>query len=590
MFVSPYILALGASVLVATGFAVLTWRRRPEPGTTALTVLLVSIVLWTSCYALALLTQGQTLRLQLQRLLMPLSVGTPVAWLVFTLQYTGHGDEVTRRTVCALAVLPVVTAVLALTNPLHHLVWTSNDLVTDAGMTVVQQTYGIAFWVHLLYAYTLVLAGVVLLLRLVFTAEHLFADQALAMLIGALVPLVANLVSITGQAPIPGLDLTPFAFTISGLTFGYALYQSDLLERIPATRRIGRNAVVRNMRDGVVVLDDSDVVIDINPIAEQQFDCEAADVIGQSVQDILRDPTFEIPESENTVVWSAPGPLEYEIKGSKLTDQHDRIVGRVLVVRDITDRTNRRQQLQVLNRVLRHNFRNDMNVIDVCATQLTDRLDEENAELADRIRMVARDLAETGTKAREIERIMSRRHNDPQQIDLPPLVKRQVDTIRHEYPEIDIETDLPDSLEIRSTGILESVLQNVLENAVVHNDSADPWIEVAVEEFPTAREIEISVADNGPGIPDQEREVLVKGTETPLEHGSGLGLWLVNWGVSMLGGEIEFTDRATAAASDPAESEATDEEPRGSVVTITIPHRQPVVPSQSSDHSPIDAN
>jgi signal transduction histidine kinase len=579
--------ALGLSVVVAVGFAVLTWRRRPEPGTRALSFLLVSIVLWAGCYAVALTVADQTLRIALQRLLTLLSVGTPVAWIVFVLQYTGHGDEVTRRTVGALSVLPVATAALALTNPLHGLVWTSSDIVTTEGLTIVSQTYGLAFWIHLLYAYTLVLAGVVLLLRLVFTADHMFADQALAMLIGALVPLAANLLSIAGLAPVPGLDLTPFAFTISGVTFGYALYQSDLLERVPATRRIGRNAVVRNMRDGVVVLDDSDVVIDINPIAEQQFDCRAADVIGQSVRDAFRELAVEVPDGEDTVVWSAPGPMEYEIKASTVTDQHDRTVGRVLVVRDITDRTNRRQQLQVLNRVLRHNFRNDMNVIDVCATQLTDRLDQENAELADRIRMVARDLADTGTKAREIERIMSRRHNDPQPIDLPPLVKRQVDSIRHEHPEVDVETDLPDSLEIRSTGVLESVLQNVLENAVVHNDNADPRIEVAIEEFPTAREIEISVADNGPGIPDQEREVLVKGTETPLEHGSGLGLWLVNWGVSMLGGEIEFTDRGDDG-DEP--SQGGDTGPRGSVVTITIPHRQPVVPAESGTESPIDAS
>nr|WP_282594240.1 histidine kinase N-terminal 7TM domain-containing protein [Halorientalis brevis] len=582
-------MALAVSVAVALGFAVVTWRRRPEPGTTALTVLLVVVALWIGWYAIALSLHDRLFRLQIHRWVLVLSVGTPVAWFVFALQYTGHGDEVTRGTVGALSVLPAVTATLAVTNPWHHLVWTDTDVVTAGGLLLVEQSYGMAFWVHLLYAYTLVLAGVVLLLRLVFTADHLFADQALALLVGALVPLVANLVSIAGQAPVPGLDLTPFAFTVSGVTFGYALYKSELLDRIPATRRIGRTAVVRNMRDGVVVLDDGDVVIDVNPIAEEQFDCEAADVIGQPVQEILRDPTFEVPESGTTVVWSAPGPLEYEIKSSVLRDQHDRTVGRVLVVRDITDRTNRRQQLQVLNRVLRHNFRNDMNVIDVCATQLSDQLHGENAELADRIRMVARDLAETGTKAREVERIMSRRHNDPQPIDLSPLVKRQVDTIRHEYPEIDVETAVPDSLEIRSTGILESVLHNVLENAAVHNDHPDPWIEVAVEEFPTAQEIEITVADNGPGIPDQEREVLIKGTETPLEHGSGLGLWLVNWGVSMLGGEIEFTDRAGEADAGDGSSDP-DDGPRGSVVTITIPRRQPVAPTGAADQSPVDAN
>jgi len=495
---------------------------------------------------------------------------------------------VTREAVGLLSVVPVASTVLAWTNPWHQLVWRQMNVHIGPEVTVMANAFGPAFWIQLAYAYTLVLAGVVLMLRLVFTADHMFADQALALLIGALVPLLANVLSITGQVPVRGLNLTPYAFTISGIAFGYALYQSDLLERVPATRRIGRNAIVQNMRDGVIVVDDSDVIVDVNPIAEKQFDCVSDDVIGTSVEELITDPDFELPDAEDTVLWSGAGPLEYEIKVSRLTDQHDRPVGRVLVVRDITDRTNRRQQLQVLNRVLRHNFRNDMNVIDVCATQLTERLESENAELADRIRMVARDLTETGTKAREIEQIMSRRHNDPQPIDLPSLVQRQVDTIRHEYPDIEVETDLPDGLEIRSTGILESVLQNVLENAVIHNDNTAPWLSVTVTEFPTADEIEISVADNGPGIPAQEREVLVKGTESPLEHGSGLGLWLVNWGVSMLGGEIEFRDRS-AEPTPEDHREGVAEDPRGSVVTIRVPRRQPTVLEWSSDQSPIDA-
>lgn len=573
MVISLYVVALGVSMAVTIGFGVLTWRRRPEPGTRALGVLLASVVVWTGLYAVALSTPDQQLQLWLHAFITVVVVISPVAWIVFALQYTGHGDQVTRRLVGALSVPGAAMVPLVFTNPVHHLVWQDYNLTMVDGIAVLQQAYGPAFWLFAIYAYTLVMAGMVLLLRLVFTADHLFADQALALLVGSLVPLVANVITLAGLGPIDGLDVTPYAFSISGATFGYALYNAGLLDRVPATRRIGRNAVVRNMRDGVIVVDDCEDVIDINSVAERQFDCESDEVIGRPLEAVVGDPDFEVPATEETVVWSADGPREYEIKGSRLTDQHDRLVGRVLVVRDITDRTNRRQQLQVLNRVLRHNFRNDMNVIDVCSTQLTERLSGEDAELASRIRMVARDLAETGTKAREIEQIMSARDNDPQPIDLPSLVRRQVDTLRHEYADIEVETDLPDRLEIRSTGILESALQNVLENAVVHNDSDEPWIGVTITEDSKDSTVDIAVADNGPGIPSQEREVLVKGTETPLEHGSGLGLWLVNWGVSMLGGDVEFSDN----------------EPRGSVVTIRVPHRQPVV-DHSTDPSGIDAS
>jgi PAS domain S-box-containing protein len=575
--VSLYAAALGVPVVLVAAFLVETWRRCSGPGVRALRLLLCSIALWAGGSALALLAPDRATWITFEQVAWIGRIGVPVAWALFALQYTGYGDRVTRRSVALLALPAVLMLALVWTNPLHDLVWSEVRMVYTQGVAVGILSKGPAFWGFLAYAYTLVLAGIVLIMRLVFTADHLFVDQGVALLLGVSAPLFANVASVTGAVPITGLDMTPYMFTISGITYGYAFYRSDLLDRVPATRQIGRTAVVRNMRDGVIVVDEDDVIVDVNPLAQQQFDL-SKDVVGRPVRNVFDDPEFELPVGEGTVVWSSDGPFEYEVKVSTLTDQHGRQLGRILVLRDITDRTNRRQQLQVLNRVLRHNFRNDMNVIDVCATQLVDRLDGEDAELADRIRSVARDLSETGTKAREIERIMSRRHNDPQPIDLPSLVTRQLDTLRHEYPAAEIEADLPDELEIHSTGILESVLQNVFENAVVHNDSQQPHVWVRIEGDDS--QVEISVADDGPGIPQQEREVLVKGTETPLEHGSGLGLWLVNWGVTMLGGDIDFRDRVAFGR---------DDDVSGSVVTISIPRQGPTVHS-ASGQPPVDAD
>jgi signal transduction histidine kinase len=576
--VSLYALALGVPVVFVAAFLVETWRRCNGPGTRALRLLLCSIALWAGGSAFSLLAPDRATWVVFEQVAWLGRIGVPVAWALFALQYTGYGDRMTRRTVAALTLPAVAMLALVWTNPHHHLVWSEIRMVYTQGVAVGIQTQGPAFWMFLAYAYTLVLSGIVLIMRLVFTADHLFVDQGVALMLGVCAPLLANVATVTGAVPIDGLDMTPYMFTISGITYGYAFYRSSLLERVPATRKIGRSAVVRNMRDGVIVVDEADVIVDVNQLAQHQFGLSKDEVVGRAVDDVFDDPEFELPIGEGTVVWSGHGPFDYEVKVSRLTDQHGRNLGRILVLRDITDRTSRRQQLQVLNRVLRHNFRNDMNVIDVCATQLFERLEGEDAELADRIRSVARDLSETGTKAREIERIMSRRHDDPQPIDLPSLLTRQLDTLRHEYPEAEFEADLPDELELASTGILESVLENVLENAVAHNDSQDPHVWVRVDADDT--QIDISVADDGPGIPRQEREVLVKGAETPLEHGSGLGLWLVNWGVTMLGGEIEFRDRVAIGV---------DDDVRGSVVTISLPRQGPTVRT-ATDSPPIDAD
>jgi len=158
---SPYVLALAVSVLITAGFAVVTWRRRPEPGTTALSVLLATVLFWAGCYALALLTGQRGTRLLLQRALWIGSATAPVAWLVFALQYTGQNELVTRRTVGALAVPPAIMLALVFTNEAHHLVWTDTTYIVRDGVALLAQSYGPAFWLYVAFAYTLVLAGVV---------------------------------------------------------------------------------------------------------------------------------------------------------------------------------------------------------------------------------------------------------------------------------------------------------------------------------------------------------------------------------------------------------------------------------------------
>ena len=119
--------------------------------------------------------------------------------------------------------------------------------------------------------------------------------------------------------------------------------------------------------------------------------------------------------------------------------------------------------------------------------------------------------------------------------------------------------DCADGAEIAVSPVLSSVLKNVVENAVEHNDAADPLVGVRATCVDEA--VEIRVADNGPGISDHERAALERGNETPLEHGSGLGLWLIAWGTEMADGDLTIDDR----------------EGGGTVVTVRVPR---VVPEE----------
>jgi|APHM01.1.fsa_nt_gi PAS domain S-box len=204
-----------------------------------------------------------------------------------------------------------------------------------------------------------------------------------------------------------------------------------------------------------------------------------------------------------------------------------------------TELTRRRNLVNVLNRVLRHNMRNDMSVIrgrtQLIADQLSDPISATIAlEKID-------DLIELSEKAREVEEIVIE-STDRTQTAIGRLVENIVADVGTEFPaaEITLETDAETGTEISADVLpsFERAVRELVENAVKHGD-VPPMVAVTVEH--SAQTVEVCVADTGPGLSEQEREVLKTGVETPLIHGSGLGLWLVHWVITDHGGTVEAT-------------------------------------------------
>ncbi|WP_080507128.1 ATP-binding protein [Halorubrum hochstenium] len=94
---------------------------------------------------------------------------------------------------------------------------------------------------------------------------------------------------------------------------------------------------------------------------------------------------------------------------------------------------------------------------------------------------------------------------------------------------------------------------------IEHNDAETPRIEVTLERRTDRDEVALCVADNGPGVPQEEIDVLRADQEDQLQHLSGFGLWFVNWVVTNSGGGLEFAEN----------------EPRGSVVRLVFPTAEP---------------
>jgi signal transduction histidine kinase len=168
----------------------------------------------------------------------------------------------------------------------------------------------------------------------------------------------------------------------------------------------------------------------------------------------------------------------------------------------------------------------------------------------------ATDLIDVSEKAREVGRTLDKSGRARATIEITGLIRRTCSDLQETYPTADLSADLPESVRVYGDKTLDTVVNEVVENAIKHNDREMPRVTISVSTIETneGRWVKIVVIDDGPEIPEGEREVLIEGRETALQHGSGLGLWLTNWIVGKFGGELRFgTNR-----------------PRGRIVTIRL--------------------
>ncbi|ADJ14919.1 histidine kinase N-terminal 7TM domain-containing protein [Halalkalicoccus jeotgali] len=544
---SPTVALIVGSVLAAGSVGVLAWRQRPEPGSFSLAVLMAAAAWWSATQLGTLLAGTLPGALFWARLQWLASVTLPVVWLVFALEYTGYDRYVRRSVVAGLAIPSVLTLALLATNGTHGLIRESVTLADHHGYLVLQSTWGPWFYLIVGYAYVLVTVGSLLFVQLAIGASLLYRTQAIALLVGAASPWLAHLVYLSGFVPWAGLDLMGATFSVSGATLLFALARGRLLDANPAASRLASDFVIRGIDDGVLITDSSGRVVDLNPAVRSILGVSPADAVGRPAVAVVPgwDGSSAEPDSEVTTR-VGDGARYFDVRVSVLTDYHDRPVGRAIVLRDVTERRRRRQRLTVLQRILRHNLRNEMTVIHGHAQCLED----EGNDAAGAIEESANRVLDLSQKASQIERLVAKSETDATtRLDI--VIENAVRSLRSEHPGTTfLVGELPSVTVCVS---IETAVYNLLENAAEHNTGDDPT--VTVEASVSDREVRITVADDGPGIPPMERQVLQVDGETPLHHGSGIGLWLVHWTVELLGGTVTFGEN----------------DPIGSVVNVRVP-------------------
>jgi len=458
-------------------------------------------------------------------------------WAVFALEYTGRGPVMTRRrTAVVVGIAPLTGGVsigLGITGVDNA---TVSLLVIPLQVTVISLS---AF-------------GVVLVARSGVTYDDLPLGRSVSLSVAGTsltgmftVAVLSNVIDVDqGLLLATGiLGITAVAFLVTQLRLG--LFDSD-----PSTGHLARETLLDQMSESVLLVDRRGQLLDVNDTAVETFGIKRPIEHGQTLESVVGEVPNDATDGPITLETRA-GKREFEWRHSDLTRRGD-TVGRIHALRDVTERRTDEQRLSVLNRVLRHNLRNDLDAIRAYAETLTDDAEVDPGTAGERIEETARGVAAIGDTVASAEQLLKRDGVDRQTVDLVELAQRVVSAQLEEHP--DARGDVSGAADQIRTDprVLETILEELVENALKHAD-VDPSVEVVVSESDDG--VTIRVRDNGPGIPEHERAVLLQGEETPLNHGSGLGLWLVYWGVKRLGGNLSFGTGS----------------PRGSVVTVSVP-------------------
>jgi PAS domain S-box-containing protein len=335
---TPLILALALSAAISGALGAYAWRHRwQQRGVYWFAIMMFAACLWAVASGLRWSSTSLSAQFFWQRVGYPGISSLPVLWLLFVTDYTRRGRFLTRAQIALLWVVPGLTWILAWTNPWHHWMWSAvvTDPAQSAGIVLLRYDNGPWFLVYLAYSYVLLLVSAFLLISALLRSPERYRGQAGGLVVGLLAPWVANVLF---QFNVVTTDPTPLAFAITGVAFAWAIFRHRMLNIVS----VAHDAVIRSLRDPVIVLDVRRRVVDVNPAAAQLLGCPADEVVGELGETALSgwsEVAAELKQPndrEIEVDLSSNGALHpYRLRLSTLLDRSGYPSGRLLHFQDI---------------------------------------------------------------------------------------------------------------------------------------------------------------------------------------------------------------------------------------------------------------
>ncbi len=565
-------LPLLAAVLLAAGLIIYAYQKR-QSAPAALPFIAVCITggIWTLFYGLELITanlDGKMFWNNFQYLGIP-TIG--VAWLVFALAYTEQDRWLKWKFIAPLLIVPVITMLLVWTHSSHTLMYQAIRLDTDGPVPMVDLTYGLFFWVNAAHSYIVLIVGSALLIRQGWRSRQVYRWQAIITGLAAVIPLVGNVIYLGRLLPFP-LDLTPIGFVIAMLIFGWSIFRYKLFDLIP----VAYQKIVEKMPDLVVVLDASNRIVELNPVAARLLNVQPQGVIGRDVKSVFAnwqafvDQCLSLGDGRAEIKLERPNrdPLWFDVQMASLYGQAGRLQGKLGILRDITERKQNELALalardealsanqfktQLLSNVS-HDLRTPLSGIrgytELLLLGAYGDLNETQRDSLDNINKNGQRLNELITELLDHARLESGKltlKNGPvtprelaDKVSASMKILAEAKGISYT---MEVDPELPTTL-IGDDERLQQILQNLAGNAVKFTSHGSVK---ALLFKASANQWGMKVTDTGAGIPmDAQSSIFepfsqLSQSSKEDRKGFGLGLSIVKQLATLMGGEIQVS-------------------------------------------------
>ena len=539
------------SLAVAVFLLVLAVRQRPRPGATEFAVYAAGTGFWVGGAlggAFADTVAGTMLWTRIEYV----GITTvPPAFLLLAARYTGNEDLLTRGRVAALFAVSAAALLAMWTTHFHWLFYTDVN-VDESTLAGIDAPHGPLYFAWVVYGYGVVVAGVALMTEMLYSRQDIYRNQAAATIVAALAPLLSNALY---QLEVTASDLTPVAFAVSGLALGWSLYRFEFMDVTP----VARKRIVEDIRDGVLVLDDRERVVDANPAARRLLGVpEVQTLVGRPAADALEAPFDALPAvfegvvrgSETLTFDTEHGRRFVEVDVRPYEGVDGRIRGRLFYLHDVTDRERRERELRRQNdqldrfaSLVSHDLRNPLNVAEGYVEVASDTGDVSHLadvdEAHDRMRAIIDDVLDLARQGRTVTEV--------EPVALDAVARRAWGSVDTGDATLEITTE---ARVLADESRLRQLLENLFRNAVEHGSTGSrPQATDSVEHGSTGNRtgsgesVEYGggavtvtvgdaddgffVADDGPGIPPNDRERVLEDGYSTNPHGTGLGLSIV---------------------------------------------------------------